>query len=117
MSVWTTPGFDPPSMSNIYYVDQPITQLRDSNTLPFPVTALAFDPLSDVLWTGSAGQVSAYYHNRSRGVYWRHSKNTITKIAAGDSHVRVIDAVGRQLGAYSKGGATRWQYRYASIFN
>jgi WD40 repeat protein len=103
-------------MSNTYYIAQPITQLRDSSPLPFPVTALAFDPLSDVLWTGSAGQVSAYYHNRNRGVYWRHSKNTITKVAAGDSHVRVIDAVGRQLGAYSKGGVTRWQYRYARIF-
>lgn len=103
-------------MSNIYYVAQPITQLRDSSPLPFPVTALAFDPLSDVLWTGSAGQVSAYYHNRTRGVYWRHSKNTITKVAAEDSHVRVIDAVGRQLGSYSKGGVTRWQYRYAMAF-
>ena len=102
-------------MSNTYYVAQPITQLQDSSPLPFPVTALAFDPLSDVLWTGNAGQVSAYYHNRSRGVYWRHSKNTITKIVAGDSHVRVIDAVGRQLGAYSKGGVTKWQYRYVMI--
>lgn len=103
-------------MSNIYYVAQPITQLRDESPLPFPVTALVFDPYSDVLWTGSAGQISAYYHNRTRGVYWRHSKNTITKIAAEDSHVRVIDVVGRQLGAYSKGGVTRWQYRYARTF-
>jgi PAB-dependent poly(A)-specific ribonuclease subunit 2 len=103
-------------MSNTYYVAQPITQLRDSNPLQFPVTALAFDPLSDVLWTGSgAGQVSAYDHNRSRGVYWRHSKHTITKVAAGDSQTRVIDAAGRQLGSYSKGGVTKWQYQYARV--
>ena len=75
------------------------------------VTALSFDPVSDILWTGSSsGHVSACYGTQGvRGASFQVGGNTaVKKIIAGDNYIR---ALGTGLGSWSKGGMNKWYFR------
>ncbi|KAF8758936.1 hypothetical protein RHS01_02539 [Rhizoctonia solani] len=84
-----------------------------------PVTALSFDPVSDVLWTGSAaGLVSGYFGNvttigyagsLTRGVTFPVRGETgVLKILTGEKDIKALGSGG--LGSWTKGGAGRWQF-------
>ncbi|KEP53440.1 PAB-dependent poly(A)-specific ribonuclease subunit PAN2 [Rhizoctonia solani 123E] len=88
-------------------------------THPVPVTALSFDPVSDVLWTGSAtGLVTGYFGNISatgyagsltRGVTFPVRGETgVLKIMTGEKDIKALGSGG--LGSWTKGGAGRWQF-------
>ncbi|KAB5596531.1 PAB-dependent poly(A)-specific ribonuclease subunit PAN2 [Ceratobasidium theobromae] len=66
---------------------------------PVPVTALSFDPVSDLLWTGSA----------AGGVTFPvRSETGVLKLLSGEKDVKALGSGG--LGSWSKGGAGRWQF-------
>lgn len=80
---------------------------------PFPraVTALAFDPVSDILWTGNEdGVVTTYYTNRGfPGVSFPVCRDIpVSKIVAGDSQVNVFGAGSNGVGSWAKGGNNKW---------
>ncbi|KAF8163190.1 ubiquitin carboxyl-terminal hydrolase-domain-containing protein [Crassisporium funariophilum] len=91
---------------------KPITPINSTavNGFAQPVTALSFDPVSDILWSGSnCGTVTAYFGVRgARGVSFRVGSNLgVTKVVAGDNHVRALGAVSEGLGSWSKGGMNK----------
>jgi PAB-dependent poly(A)-specific ribonuclease subunit 2 len=105
-------------MSTAYKPIPPITTLP-FNGFPQPVTAISFDPVSDVLWTGlNSGTVTGYCGTQSiRGPSFRVGGNLgVKKIAAGDHYVRAVGDSSNGLGSWSKGGVNKWFYRYAPIF-
>ena len=78
------------------------------------VTALSFDPASDILWTGSnSGHVSACYGAQGvRGTSYQVGGNTaVKKIIAGDNYIRALGTVSTGLGSWSKGGMNKWYFR------
>ncbi|KZV99079.1 hypothetical protein EXIGLDRAFT_739011 [Exidia glandulosa HHB12029] len=85
-----------------------------------PVSALAFDPVSDTLWVGmSSGQLAAFHSNRQRSVFFP-AGGTVTKILASESHVRAMstDSTGKKtggVGAWSKGGVSKWFYNVQQL--
>ena len=99
-------------MSTTY---RPIAPIATQNGLyPQPITALAFDPVSDTLWTGNnIGSVVAYYGTQgTRGVQFPvGGELAVKKILAGDKYVRALGSAGRGVGQWSKGGANNWYHR------
>lgn len=84
------------------------------NGFPQPVTALSFDPVSDVLWTGlNSGTVTGYCGTQSiRGPSFRVGGDLgVKKIAAGDHYVRALGDSSNGLGSWTKGGVNKWFYR------
>ncbi|CUA74901.1 PAB-dependent poly(A)-specific ribonuclease subunit 2 [Rhizoctonia solani] len=88
-------------------------------THPVPVSALSFDPVSDVLWTGSAaGLVTGYFGNvtvngyagsLTRGVTFPVRGETgVLKILTGEKDIKALGSGG--FGSWTKGGAGRWQF-------
>lgn len=101
-------------MSSTSY--KPISPIASSSLSGFgtAVTALYFDPVSDILWTGSnSGNVSACYGTQGvRGPSFRVGGNTaVKKIIAGDNYVRALGAVSPGFGSWSKGGMNKWFFR------
>lgn len=97
-------------MSNTYANILPITYQRD--TFPTPISAISFDPVSDVLWAGNnSGQVAAYYRTRSRGVVYPVGNEFVSTLMTNEHHVYAMTIEGKGLGAWSKGGANKWHYR------
>ena len=98
--------------ANTYFAAAPITHQQD--IFPQPITALSFDPVSDVLWAGSnLGIVSAYNGSRLRGVAFSVGSGLrVQKIVAGDQQVQALGAQSNNIGSWSKGGANKWQSRY-----
>ncbi|KAI0792843.1 ubiquitin carboxyl-terminal hydrolase-domain-containing protein [Abortiporus biennis] len=100
------------SMSTTYHQTSPINP--HGTVYPTPLTALAFDPLSDTLWTGSnSGSIVAYYSARGvRGVAFPIGGNLAVKdIVATDSNIRAFGVASDGIGAWSKGGVNKWFYR------
>ncbi|OCH89095.1 PAB-dependent poly-A-specific ribonuclease subunit PAN2 [Obba rivulosa] len=94
-------------MSTTYRQLPQITQ----SAFPQPVTALAFDPVSDTLWTGtSSGSVVAHYGAQGvRGVAFPvGSALGVGKLYATESYVRAVGVQGDGLGQWGKGGANKW---------
>ncbi|KII89238.1 hypothetical protein PLICRDRAFT_160474 [Plicaturopsis crispa FD-325 SS-3] len=90
----------------------PITHQQD--VYGQPVTALSFDPVSDVLWAGSnTGTVHAYYGPQGmRGVSFPVGGTLAVKtIIAGDNYVRAHGLAGEGMGSWGKGGVNKWQFR------
>ncbi|KAG6878680.1 hypothetical protein C0993_011495 [Termitomyces sp. T159_Od127] len=82
-----------------------------------PVTALSFDPVSDILWAGSnLGDVTGYHGTRGiSGVSFKVGGNlAVKKIVAGESHVRALGISGEGFGTWAKGGMNKWYFRHAS---
>ncbi|KAK0458455.1 ubiquitin carboxyl-terminal hydrolase-domain-containing protein [Desarmillaria tabescens] len=89
---------------------RPITPI--STTFPQPVTALSFDPVSDILWAGSqSGIVTAYVSEGMSGVSFRVSDLPVLKVVAGESYVRAAGSRGLGFGTWGKGGVNKWHYR------
>jgi PAB-dependent poly(A)-specific ribonuclease subunit 2 len=98
-------------MANTFRPLPPITHQRDA--FEQPVTALSFDPVSDILWAGSnTGSVIAYYGTlATRGVCFRVGGSLpVKKIIAGDSHVRAFGMASNGVGSWLKGGMNKWFY-------
>lgn len=99
-----------PKMANTYSITTPITYQQD--IYPSQISALAFDPVSDVLWAGNGlGQVAAFYRNRMRGVVFPVGDNYVSSLYAREQQVYAMTMDGRGLGAWGKGGANIWHYR------
>lgn len=99
-------------MSTTYRPTAPIT--NQHNVFPQPITALAFDPVSDILWSGNnTGGVVAYYSSLGmRGAAFPVGGDlAVKKIIAGDQNVRALGTAGRGVGSWSKGGVNKWYYR------
>lgn len=80
----------------------------------YPITALAFDPVSDTLWGGNSAGTLVAYHSRPsyRGVYFPVGDNRpVKKVVVGESQVRAMTESGFGLGAWMKGGLNKWYYR------
>ncbi|QRV85967.1 PAB-dependent poly(A)-specific ribonuclease subunit PAN2 [Ceratobasidium sp. AG-Ba] len=85
---------------------------------PVGVTAVSFDPVSDLLWTGSAmGLVTGYFGNLdsgyvgniTRGVTFPVRGETgVLKLLAGEKDVKALGNGG--FGSWMKGGANKWQF-------
>lgn len=96
---------------------RPITPIATQRELyAQPVTALAFDSVSDTLWTGSnSGSVVAFYGTQgTRGVSYPVGGDLpVKKILVGDKYVRALGSAGRGVGQWSKGGVNQWYHRQA----
>lgn len=81
-----------------------------------PVTALSFDPVSDVLWAGSnGGQVIAHCGIQGlRGVSYRAGDLAVHKLVAGENSVRASCVAATGIGSWSKGGMNKWFYQSVS---
>ncbi|KZP32520.1 PAB-dependent poly-A-specific ribonuclease subunit PAN2 [Athelia psychrophila] len=82
-----------------------------SNIQGHSVTALAFDPVSDALWTGSnTGNVVALYTPRGmRGVAFPVGGSlAVKKIIVGDQYVRAVGLDSPGVGQWGKGGRNQW---------
>jgi PAB-dependent poly(A)-specific ribonuclease subunit 2 len=79
-----------------------------------PVTALAFDPVSDAIWAGdNAGVVCALHSIHGvRGVSFPvGGALPVKQLAVADNHVRALGLAGHGVGAWAKGGMNKWYYR------
>ena len=79
-----------------------------------PITSLAFDPVSDILWTGSSsGAVVAYCTPQAiRGVSFPVGEGQpVQKLVAGDTYVRACGLAGQGVGSWTKGGVNKWYFR------
>jgi PAB-dependent poly(A)-specific ribonuclease subunit 2 len=76
-----------------------------------PVTAVSFDPVSDILWAGfNTGNVVALYTPRGmRGVGFPVGGDlAVKKIIAGDQYVRAVGLASEGIGQWGKGGRNQW---------
>ncbi|KAI5119085.1 hypothetical protein M0805_004858 [Coniferiporia weirii] len=99
-------------MSSTYRPIAPILTQRDLYAQP--VTALAFDPVADTLWTGdNAGNIVSFYGTHgTRGVTFPVGGDlSVKKLLVGDKYVRALGTAGRGVGQWSKGGMNQWYYR------
>ncbi|EJU05749.1 hypothetical protein DACRYDRAFT_46547 [Dacryopinax primogenitus] len=82
---------------------------------PEPVSALAFDPFSDTLWSGSeSGIISCYNGIEPSNVRYPLVSNPlppagIKRILVTDREIRSFSSAG--VGGRSRGGISRWFYR------
>ncbi|KAF9234026.1 ubiquitin carboxyl-terminal hydrolase-domain-containing protein [Melanogaster broomeanus] len=100
-------------MASSYHSTIPITALHD--TYGQPVTALAFDPVSDSLWTGTnSGTVVALHTVQGlRGVSFPVGGGLAVKqLSIGDNYVRALGTAGEGVGSWAKGGMNKWYFRY-----
>ena len=98
-----------PSMSTYRPTERTITHEYHQ-----PITSLAFDPVSDILWTGSSsGAVVAYCTPRTiRGVSFPvGGGQPVQKLVAGDNYVRACGLAGQGVGSWTKGGVNKWYFR------
>ncbi|KXN85486.1 PAB-dependent poly(A)-specific ribonuclease subunit PAN2 [Leucoagaricus sp. SymC.cos] len=98
-------------MSTSYH---PINPVSTGITGPVPITALSFDPVSDILWAGANnGVITAIYTSRGyRGVFFPVGGNlAVSKISAGDNYVRAVGLASDGLGSWAKGGMNKWFHR------
>lgn len=96
-------------MTTTYQALPPLRQLYSQ-----PISALAFDPVSDILWTGnSIGGIVALYGSRGdRGVAFRVGGDLpVKKILVGDNYVRATGSAGIGVGSWGKGGINNWYFR------
>ncbi|THH06212.1 hypothetical protein EW145_g4234 [Phellinidium pouzarii] len=100
------------AMSSTYRPIQPIA--TQSDVYAQPVTALAFDPVSDTLWTGNnTGSIVAFYGTQgARGVHFPVGGDlSVKKILVGDKYVRALGTAGRGVGQWTKGGMNQWYHK------
>ena len=99
-------------MSSTYHQIPPLVYQRD--VLPQPITALAFDPVSDILWSGTnSGHVCANYTPRGhRGVHYPvGGQFAVKKIVATDLHIIACGVAAEGVGMWGKGGMNTWYYK------
>lgn len=96
-------------MSSTYRQIPSLTYQRDVS--PQPITALSFDPVSDILWSGTnSGHVCAYYTPQGlRGVHYPVGGHyAVKKILATDTSVVACGVTSEGIGSWSKGGVNNW---------
>ncbi|EIW60790.1 poly(A)-specific ribonuclease [Trametes versicolor FP-101664 SS1] len=96
-------------MSSAYRQIPSLTYQRDVS--PQPITALSFDPVSDILWSGTnSGHVCAYYTPQGlRGVHYPVGGHyAVKKILATDTSVVACGVTSEGIGSWSKGGVNNW---------
>lgn len=79
-----------------------------------PVTALAFDPVSDSIWAGdNSGTVFALHSIHGlRGVSFPvGGALPVKQLAVADNNVRALGLAGNGVGAWAKGGINKWYFR------
>lgn len=79
-----------------------------------PVTALAFDPVSDSVWAGdNSGLVFALHSLHGlRGVSFPvGGALPVKQLVVADNHVRALGLAGHGVGAWAKGGMNKWFFR------
>ncbi|KIY66064.1 hypothetical protein CYLTODRAFT_455741 [Cylindrobasidium torrendii FP15055 ss-10] len=83
-----------------------------SSPLPVAVSSLCFDPVSDILWSGSnTGTVNALVGRQGmRSVTFRAGDFPVFKIVAGEQYVRAGCVRGSGFGTWNKGGSNKWFY-------
>lgn len=99
-------------MSSTYHQIPPLVYQRD--VLPQPITALAFDPVSDILWSGTnSGHVCANYTPRGhRGVHYPvGGQFAVKKIVATDLQIIACGVAAEGVGMWGKGGMNTWYYK------
>ncbi|KAF9228724.1 hypothetical protein BS17DRAFT_724469 [Gyrodon lividus] len=99
-------------MASSYRSTIPLATLHD--TYGQPVTALAFDPVSDSLWTGTnSGTVIALHTIQGlRGVSFPVGGGLAVKqLSVGDNYVRALGTAGEGVGSWAKGGMNKWYFR------
>ncbi|OSC96358.1 hypothetical protein PYCCODRAFT_1481973 [Trametes coccinea BRFM310] len=99
-------------MSTTYHQIPSLTYQRD--VLPQPITALSFDPVSDILWSGTnSGHVCANYTPQGlRGVHYPvGGRYAVKKILATDTNVLACGVTSEGLGAWGKGGINNWYFK------
>ncbi|KAI0350212.1 hypothetical protein OH77DRAFT_1431210 [Trametes cingulata] len=99
-------------MSGTYHQIPSLTYQRD--VLPQPITALSFDPVSDILWSGTnSGHVCANYTPQGlRGVHYPvGGRFAVKKILATDSNVIACGVTSEGIGAWGKGGVNNWYFK------
>ncbi|KAI0648291.1 ubiquitin carboxyl-terminal hydrolase-domain-containing protein [Trametes meyenii] len=99
-------------MSATYRQIPPLTYQRD--VLPQPITALSFDPVSDILWSGTnSGHVCANYTPQGlRGVHYPvGGQYAVKKIVATDVNVVACSVTSDGIGAWGKGGVNSWYFK------
>src|SRR6266508_4524344 len=103
-------------MSNSPYVTiAPISVSLDG--FAQPITALSFDPVSDILWAGiNSGSVAAYLGTRGiRGPCFRVGGDLpVKRITAGDDYVHAASNSNEGMGSWTKGGTNKWFHQYVS---
>lgn len=84
-----------------------------ATSLPVPVSALCFDPVSDIVWAGSNnGNVAAFVGRQGlRSVAFRVGDLPVSKLVAGEHYVRAGCSRGMGFGSWGKGGMNKWHYR------
>ncbi|CAL1703566.1 unnamed protein product [Somion occarium] len=105
-------------MSAKYHAIPPIAPSVD--IYPVPITALAFDPVSDTLWSGSnTGRIVAHHSIEGvRGVAFPVGGDLAVKdIIATDSNVRAFGVSGNGIGAWTRGGVNKWYYSSITAFS
>lgn len=103
-------------MSTSYKPLPPIS----TDSFPRPVTALSFDPVSDILWAGtSTGDVSSFYSTQGlRGVSFPVGGDApVKKLLAGNNYVRAHGLGSIGVGSWTKGGMNKWFYRWGQTEN
>lgn len=99
-------------MALTYHTLPPNTHQRD--VFPQPITALAFDPVSDTLWAGNnSGSITSYYTAQGiRGATFPVGGDlAVKRIVANDSNVRASGVSSEGIGAWGKGGINKWYFR------
>ncbi len=99
-------------MSSTYHQIPSLVYQRD--VLPQPITALSFDPVSDILWSGTnSGHVCA--NNTPRGLRSVHypvgGHLAVKRILATDSNVIACGVAAEGIGAWGKGGVNAWYFK------
>ncbi|KAH9923912.1 ubiquitin carboxyl-terminal hydrolase-domain-containing protein [Epithele typhae] len=99
-------------MSATYHQIPSLVYQRD--VLPQPITSLSFDPVTDILWSGTnSGHVCANYTARGlRGVHYPVGGHlAVKKILATESNVIACGVASDGIGAWGKGGLNAWFFR------
>ena len=99
-------------MSTTYHQIPSLVYQRD--ILPQPITALSFDPVSDILWSGTnSGHVCANYTPRGlRGVHYPvGGPLAVKKILATESNIIASGLASEGVGAWGKGGVNSWYFK------
>ncbi|KAH9923924.1 exonuclease-domain-containing protein [Epithele typhae] len=84
------------------------------DVLPQPITSLSFDPVTDILWSGTnSGHVCTNYTARGlRGVHYPVGGHlAVKKILATESNVIACGVASDGIGAWGKGGLNAWFFR------
>ena len=99
---------------NMAFKYQPLPPIITQPLFPQAITSLAFDPVSDTLWTGNnSGTIVAFYGTSgTRGVAFPVGGDlAVKKLLVADQYVRGLGTAGRGVGSWGKGGINKWFYK------